>query len=311
MADSLAVRLWSKSLPSRTHPDRDEDLAWSATNRMAHAVIDGMGSARRVVAGREVGGEHAAQLIGATMSARLENLPDNMPVPAARELLTAVVHEAALRVFRDLNESGQIPDSEVPAGKTVEDVLVAAVLTAVVLCEGGRRAVISQNGDTRAYLYSGGELVLLTEDQDAIQADHQEGRLTDDQVDELQDTLDNFDGRDLGALDLDARRYFLNRNLVFGQIGDNATTPAPALTVIQLRHNDMLLLCSDGVYGNLTTGEISDALALLDPAAALVDRADARSGERPLPDAADLTRPYNYRAHQDDATAVVIKIEWR
>ena len=54
MPDNFNVRNWVKSLPSRAHPERNEDAYWSATNDMAHAVIDGMGSSRRVVNGREV-----------------------------------------------------------------------------------------------------------------------------------------------------------------------------------------------------------------------------------------------------------------
>ena len=188
--------------------------------------------------------------------------------------------------------------------------MVAAVMTAAVICEGGRRAVIGQNGDTRGYLYSGGELLLLTEDQDAVQADQADGVLTPDQAATIQETLDTFDGHDLGQLDPLARRYFVQRNLVSGQIGDKPDAPPPALSVIQLRPHDVLLLCSDGVYSNLTTAEITDALALLDPAAALVDRANERSGGRTLPDPNDLSQPYNYRAHQDDITAIVVRVDW-
>jgi protein phosphatase len=310
MSDALNVRVWSKSVPSRSHPERDEDLAWSAANRQAHAVVDGMGGSRRVVAGREIGGEHAARVIGEALAARLENLPAAVSVDEARDLLALVVREAGARIFRELNESGQIPASEIPAGKTAEDVMVAAVMTAAVICEGGRRAVIGQNGDTRGYLYSGGELILLTEDQDAVQADLAQGILTPDQAAAVQEAIDTFDGHDLGKLDPLARRYFAQRNLVFGQIGDQAEPPPPVFSVIQLRPHDVLLLCSDGVYSNLTTAEITDALALLDPAAALVDRADERSGARTLPDPADLSRPYNYRAHQDDITAIVLRVDW-
>jgi hypothetical protein len=32
--------------------------------------------------------------------------------------------------------------------------------------------------------------------------------------------------------------------------------------------------------------------------------------ERTLPDASDLSAPYNYRAHQDDTTALVIRVDW-
>jgi hypothetical protein len=72
----------------------------------------------------------------------------------------------------------------------------------------------------------------------------------------------------------------------------------------------MILLCSDGVYANLTATEIRSTMASVDPAAALVDRGDARSAERTLPDPNDLSIPYNYRAHQDDTTAIVLRMEW-
>ncbi|HET7079879.1 MAG TPA: protein phosphatase 2C domain-containing protein [Chloroflexia bacterium] len=310
MTETNTVRVWSKSIPSRLHLDRDEDLAWSAANGLAHAVIDGMGSARRRTPYGEVGGEHAARMIGQVLDARLQNLPANLTVPAARELLAAVVREAGERVFHDVNAAGRIPPDEIPPGKTAGDVLAAAVMTAAILCEGGRRAVISQNGDTRAYLYSNRELLLLTEDQDAVGSDLEQQVLTPDQAYTVEETIDNFDGHDLGAMDPLVRRYYAQRFLVFGQIGDALPVPAPALTVIQLRPRDLLLLTSDGIHDNLTRREIADGLELIDPAAALVDRADARSAERALPDAADLNQPYNYRAHQDDITAIVIKIDW-
>ena len=91
MPDSFNVRVWTKSLPSRTHPERNEDLAWSSTNGVAHAVIDGMGGSRRVVNGKEIGGEHAAAMLGKALDERLQSLPPDLSVQAARELLAVVV----------------------------------------------------------------------------------------------------------------------------------------------------------------------------------------------------------------------------
>ena len=304
------VRVWSKSLPSRSHLERNEDLAWSAKNGVAHAVIDGMGGSRRVVEGREIGGEHAAQMLGETLSARLEGLPPDLQVGTARELLSIVVAEAGERMWRELQNSGEIPPEQIPEGKTVEDMMPAAVMTAAIICDGGRRAVIGQNGDTRGYLYSQGELLLLTEDQDAIQAEVDKGILTPEQAEQIQEAVDTFDGHDIGRLDPVARKYFVRRNLVYGHIGDSPQPPQPAFYTIQLRPGDMLVLVSDGVYSNLTTQEIANGLASIDPAAALVDRGDARSGERALPNANDFSEPYNYRAHQDDTTAVVVRVDW-
>ena len=165
------IKTWVKSTPSGTHPERNEDAYWSARNGMAHAVIDGMGGSRRVVNGKEIGGEHAAAGVRATLDARLQDLPPTLSISAARELLSAVVAEAGANVFREVNANGQIPPEQIPEGKTAEDVMAAAVMTALIFCEGGRRAVVSQNGDTRCYLYSDNELILLTDDQDLVNLD--------------------------------------------------------------------------------------------------------------------------------------------
>jgi protein phosphatase len=310
LTDSFHIKVWYKTLPSRSHLERDEDLGWSSANGVAHAVVDGMGGSRRVVAGREIGGEHAAGVIGEVLEAKLQGLPEDLDITAARELLGAVVEEANSRIYTELNAAGQIPSDAIPEGKSAQDVMLAAVMTAAILCEGGRRAVIGQNGDTRAYLYSAGELLRLTEDQDAVQLDVQQGVLTPEQGEDIQDAVDTFDGHDLGKLDPVSRKYFAQRNLVFGQIGDSPEPNLPAFLTIQLRPGDVLLLCSDGVYSNLTTEEIRSGMTSVDPAAALVDRGDARSAERTLPDINDMEAPYNYRAHQDDATAVVVKVDW-
>lgn len=310
MPDRLEVRTWTSTLPSREHPDRNEDLAWSARNGVAHAVIDGMGGSRRIVDGREVGGEHAAAGLAAVLDERLQDLPPDLSITAARELLAVAVAEAGARVYQEVNASGQIPREQIPEGKTIEDVMAGAVMTAAIFCEGGRRAVIGQNGDTRAYLFSDGELLLLTTDQDAVMLDVLDGKLSEDEAAAIQDAMDNFDGYDIGKLDSRARSYFIKRNMLFGQIGDSPQPRPPEFVTIQLRPGDMLALVSDGVYANLSSSEIREALKSIDPAAALVDRGDARSGERSLPDSNDLSAPYNYRAHQDDATAVVVKIDW-
>ncbi len=310
MPQSFNIRTWSKSLPSRDHPGHNEDLIWSARNGIAHAMIDGMGGARRIVDGKAVGGEHAAARIAEVLDVRLQDLPETLSVTAARELLAVAVAEAGPKVFQEVNASGQIPASQVPAGKTPHEAMAAAVMTGLVFCDGGRRAVLGQNGDTRGYLFSGGDLLLLTEDQDAVTLDVLDGKLSEDDALAIQEAMDAFDGHDIGKLDEKARYYFVRRYAAFGQIGDSPEPQPPVFSTIQLRPSDVLLLCSDGVYANLTTTEIRDGLTALDPAAALVDKADARSGERTLPDPNDLSTPYNYRAHVDDTSALVILVEW-
>jgi serine/threonine protein phosphatase PrpC len=82
----------------------------------------------------------------------------------------------------------------------------------------------------------------------------------------------------------------------------------PAISVIRLGSGDALLLTSDGVHDNLSSSEITQFLDEADPATTLVQAADARSGESALPHPEDLGAPFNYRAHPDDASAMLIRL---
>ena len=127
----IPIRTWVKSIPSRSHPDRNEDAYWSARNGMAHAIIDGMGGSRRVVNGKEIGGEHAAAGLCAALDERLQDLPNNVSVSAAREILSAVIAEGNERVYKHVNAEGNIPPEQIPEGKTANEVMAAACLTAL------------------------------------------------------------------------------------------------------------------------------------------------------------------------------------
>jgi hypothetical protein len=80
-------KVWVKTIPSRTHPDHNEDTPWSSENGVAHALVDGMGSIRRKTPHGELGGEHAATLIGKVLTEKLEGLPRDLSIQDARELL--------------------------------------------------------------------------------------------------------------------------------------------------------------------------------------------------------------------------------
>lgn len=307
----LPVRVWAATLPSRLHPERNEDAYWSAPNGVCHAMIDGMGGSRRFVPGMgEIGGEHAAAVIVRVLAERLANVPPRISRPEARALLEEVVAEAGARVFGEVNDEGAIPPAQVPEGKAPLDVMAAACATIVVLAEEGSCAVISQNGDTRAYLYSPsqGEFYVITEDDDAISHDVEAATLEYERGRTISQALDDFDGRDISILPGDALPYFARRNLVEEQLGDSAPPPLPAISVIQLGSGDALLLTSDGVHDNLSSSEITEFLRAVDPATALVQAADARSGESPLPNPEDPGAPFNYRAHPDDASAMLIRL---
>lgn len=112
---------------------------------------------------------------------------------------------------------------------------MGTTLTAVALSNDGRY-VIANVGDSRTYLYRGGELQQLTRDQSFVQELIDRGILRRD----------------------DARRH-PQRSLVLEALdGTSRTIAEPELH--RARVGDRLLLCSDGVSDYLTDDEITRAL---------------------------------------------------
>lgn len=130
--------------------------------------------------------------------------------------------------------------------------------TATVAVLQGRRALIGQVGDSRAYLLRGGALRQLTRDQSLAQ------QLVDQ-----------------GVLRPDEARTFEHGNIILQALG---TSPAvqPVFSSSDLLPGDTLLLCSDGLWGELPDDLLARTLASApDPDEAcrrLVDAANEAGG---------------------------------
>jgi protein phosphatase len=113
-----------------------------------------------------------------------------------------------------------------------ESSTMGTTLTAAFL--NGTRATLAQVGDSRAYLFRGGSLILLTEDQ----------------------TVGNF-----------LRNRGEDSESVSGQIKEMLTQAVGAqadieviMSAVDLEPGDVLLLCSDGLYKAVSPGEIVNGL---------------------------------------------------
>jgi protein phosphatase len=112
---------------------------------------------------------------------------------------------------------------------------MGSTLTAAVLWNGF--AYISQVGDSRAYLFRRGDLLQLTVDQTLVNEMVSSGTLTREQA-----------------------RTHPQRNMITQAIG----APQPITAVlgkVPLRRGDRLLLCSDGLHGEITDARIQANLA--------------------------------------------------
>jgi protein phosphatase len=174
-----------------------------------YIVADGMGGAQA--------GEHASKLAVETAASVIQNAP----VPDAETLFQAI-REANLRVMR---EAASNPELE-GMGTT----LVAAL-------EAGPELLIASVGDSRAYVYDGGELKGVTEDQ----------------------TWVNEVGRRLG-IDEASLKVHPMRHVLTMAIGVSPELRVHSYTV-HPHPGELILLSSDGLHGVVEASEIAAQLS--------------------------------------------------
>lgn len=133
---------------------------------------------------------------------------------------------------------------------------MGTTLTAAAL--HGDTLYLAQVGDSRAYLLRDGALQQLTKDQSLMQKLVEAGEITPEQAETS-----------------------VRRNIILQALGPEATVKVD-LTHQPLRRGDLLLLCSDGLSGQLRAQELADAARQCTDLAALcrelVARANATGG---------------------------------
>jgi serine/threonine protein phosphatase PrpC len=168
-------------------------------------------------------------------------------IPPERDVLArrlvAAVEEAGRRIF----DAAQKERSRRGMGTTA----TAAVLVDKVL-------FLAEVGDSRAYLLRNGALKQLTKDQSLVNQLIEAGHLTEAEAE-----------------------AFEHSNIILQALGTSETVQVD-LTFVELRRNDRLMLCSDGLSGLVHSDTLRDTLAGIDdPAecsAALVKFAEAGGG---------------------------------
>ena len=202
-----------------------------------YAVADGMGGHR--------GGEVASSLALQTVQELFERREGS---------LTEQVQEANHAVF----ERSQADREVAGMGTTLTAALV----------QGGR-AWLAHVGDSRAYLFRGGELHLLTEDHTLVHRMVQEGEITPAEA------------------ETHPHRSILTRALGVDdvlQVDEG---------VVELRPGDRLLLCTDGLTAMVSDGEIRTVLEESRDPNAAVER---------------LVRAANRAGGIDNITAVILDV---
>lgn len=171
--------------------------------------------------------------------------------PVSAELVETLLERARSRVAR-------IDGGARPAGST---------LTGVALMDDGGSWLVVNVGDSRTYRLSRGTMERLTVDHSIVQ--------------ELIDR---------GSLDGDLARVDTRRNVITRAIGAGTAGRAD-MWVTPARVGDRILVCSDGVTGELTDDEIAEVL---------------RSVAHPQQAALHLIHQAMVRGGHDNITAIVV-----
>ena len=190
-----------------------------------------------------MGGHAAGEVASAAVIEELRALDAEMPADRLVDALEQAVQRANQKV-RALVQAD-------PARQGMGSTLTA------LLWSGSHLAVV-QVGDSRCYLLRGGDLYQITHDQTLVQLLLDQHKITPDQV-------ATHPMRSMLLQALDGRADF-----------------TPALQLRTARAGDRYLLCSDGLWGQVTAGEIHKVLTgKSEPdqaVAALVDAANASGG---------------------------------
>jgi serine/threonine protein phosphatase PrpC len=276
------------------------------------AVIDGMGGHQHQDAeGKMVTGREASQLVRGVLIEDLQHLPVDAEASPGGALETKVieaVQRAHQELLQELNHSEKLPAHK----------RVGAVLTVVVVCENGKRLLVIQVGDTRAYLFTEDELIQLCADEDNIEYLEQAHIISAEDGAKIGDILNTFDGvnepKVEGTITINGQpfelylawRWFLvgnsalnipGANIVLNAVGVYPENPVPQTSRIEISEGDILLMASDGIYKNLTDAEMMAGLKTDgDAAAELGEAALARSKDE-----------NNRRRTPDDISAIVVK----
>ncbi len=178
------------------------------------AVCDGVGGAAR------------GDIASSTAIAQLRKLEDNPPGEGTTE--TDLLGLASNALHRAHDRIAELVDQD-PA-------LDGTSTTATIALFDGDRVAMGHVGDSRAYLFRGGELRQVTKDHTFVQTLIDEGRITEAEA-----------------------RVHPHKNLILRAI-DGIHDLEPDLFILELQLGDRLLLCSDGT-GVLENGRLADILS--------------------------------------------------
>jgi protein phosphatase len=199
---------------------------------------------------------------------------DGMGGAAAGEIASAMAIEVVLRELTDALSEATAPDEETYATSLKQATAAANKeihgfalehpeyrgmgTTATIAGVLGDTLYLAQVGDSRAYLVRGGVALQITKDQSLMQKLIEAGEITEEEAEQSE-----------------------RRNIILQALGPEANIKVD-LTHQRVRKGDTLVLCSDGLSGQVRIDEIARVVSeepdLMAVCKRLIDRANENGG---------------------------------
>lgn len=203
-----------------------------------YLVADGMGGHR----GGEVASKLAVETVRDVIQQSLREAGARRP--NARSVLSKAYETACARIF----DESQKPGSDLQGMGTT-------LVTAFML---GDTLYIGNVGDSRAYLFTGGELFQITEDHSLLNEQLRAGLLKEADIDR-----------------------FTQKNVITRSVGFEREVQVDILERT-VQPGDLILICSDGLSGMVKDGKIAEILRTTPPkeiVSKCIDEAKANGGD--------------------------------
>lgn len=254
----------------------NQDAYLELVKQNAFGVFDGLGGNSH--------GDAAAQIARNTIQAHIKTIPAEAPPQIVGDILRAAFADADQRIRAEGMRLG-LPREHTPN------------TTATVFVILGKTGIIAHCGDSRLYCLRQGNLMRITEDDSALRMPQiaeilKENDLTAHQVDEEFDHMTAEKDLSPTAAVLSAYRHVVTNTLGTAQA-------KPTITEFEVESGDVYLLCTDGVE-NLTRSEIAETFTRTSSPAIIAQML--------VHNAAGAAAQKRFRAHADDATALVVKV---
>lgn len=257
--------------PSIKHSDHhNEDRMFILKESVG--VFDGVGGVDD--------GEKAAEIAKNSIERDLQKLPKNLDIQSVISEFKNTIRTANNEIYNE-------------AQKTNRTMETTASVVYIWGRENEKKLIVGNIGNSRVYLLKDKKLEQITLDDDQISLKYPNER----EARQLQSKLNNVTGDNYEQLNEEEKNFFINRNYISQSLGMQSI--AIRLNIVDFSPSDKVLICSDGIFANITDNEIKKIMDQNKNSEEIVQDLMMAAQKR--------SEEITIRSSKDDMTAIVVQ----